>query len=329
MSTININLKIIKHMIYKGLNEVSSMYYNGKEIIEAYLGDKLVYNGFSPVCIHAESQTVLYVKKGTDAYGGGSYKEFTLYFSLDNGITWETMTTANVHNITIPEGKKLLIKGDNPGGFYTFVSERTWFNIVGTCSISGNIMSLLDSNGNIRNGVPNYAFYELFYASTIKDASALVLPAQYLGYCCYEGMFASNSFLEKAPVKLPSVSLPRYCYYRMFKDCIRLTTAPELPATGLDIGCYNCMFQGCRSLTTAPELPATTLATYSYQYMFDGCTNLNYIKCLATDISASNCTDKWVNRVASNGTFVKDANMTDWTTGVGGIPSGWTVQDAE
>ena len=62
--------------------------------------------------------------------------------------------------------------------------------------------------------------------------------------------------------------------------------------------------------------------------MFYNCTRLNYIKCLATDISATNCTQGWVSGVASTGTFVKNPNMTSWTTGVDGIPSGWTVQDA-
>ena len=85
------------------------------------------------------------------------------------------------------------------------------------------------------------------------------------------------------------------------------------------------MFKGCTSLTTAPELPATTLTTYCYQWMFQLCTNLNYIKCLATDISASNCTTGWVNNVASTGTFVKAASMSSWTTGTNGIPEGWTV----
>jgi hypothetical protein len=62
--------------------------------------------------------------------------------------------------------------------------------------------------------------------------------------------------------------------------------------------------------------------------MFNGCTNLNQIKCLATDKSANSCTSGWVYGVSSTGTFVKHPNMT-WTTGVSGIPSGWTVVDAE
>jgi hypothetical protein len=115
----------------------------------------------------------------------------------------------------------------------------------------------------------------------------------------------------------------------MFNGCTSLTTAPELHATTLAENCYQYMFQGCTSLTTAPSLPATTLVTYCYYSMFRGCTSLNSIKCLATDISASRCTSDWVNGVAGSGTFTKAESMSSWTTGINGIPSGWTVQDYE
>ena len=88
------------------------------------------------------------------------------------------------------------------------------------------------------------------------------------------------------------------------------------------------MFNDCTSLTTAPELPATTLANQCYKYMFYKCSNLNYVKCLATDISATECTSAWLADVSSSGAFIKDANMTNWTSGSNGIPSGWTVQNA-
>ena len=117
-----------------------------------------------------------------------------------------------------------------------------------------------------------------------------------------------------------------YTFYRLFTNT-NLLSAENLilPATTLASGCYNNMFRDCTSLTTAPELPATKLADRCYQYMFSGCRSLNYIKCLATNISATNCTSNWVRGVASTGTFVKAASMTSWTTGVNGIPEGWTV----
>ena len=101
-----------------------------------------------------------------------------------------------------------------------------------------------------------------------------------------------------------------------------------LPATTLSEACYVNMFNNCYSATTAPELPAKTLVTRCYQNMFNNCESLNYIKMLATDISATNCLNSWVSFVAPSGTFVKDASMTTLPTGTSGIPSGWTVQDA-
>ena len=200
----------------------------------------------------------------------------------------------------------------------------------------------------------SYCYQEMFLDCT-SLTTAPALPATTLAGYCYQSMFLGCTSLTTAPV-LPATILENSCYSNMFKGCTLLTTAPELPATTLAENCYNCMFrdctslttvpsalpstnmwrncyygmfQNCTSLTTAPELPATTsLNRYCYQAMFMGCTSLNYIKCLATDISATNCTQGWVSGVASTGTFVKNPNMTSWTTGVDGIPSGWTVQDA-
>jgi hypothetical protein len=59
--------------------------------------------------------------------------------------------------------------------------------------------------------------------------------------------------------------------------------------------------------------------------MFEGCTKLSYVKCLATDISATDCTYNWLYNVASSGTFIKAAN-TDWSRNSSGIPDGWTVR---
>ena len=168
-------------------------------------------------------------------------------------------------------------------------------------------------------------YYGMF--SGCRLTTAPVLPATALTESCYQGMFKNCTSLTTAPA-LPATTLARLCYGAMFSGCTSLTTASALPATTLANQCYGGMFQGCTSLVTAPELPAETLANNCYMTMFNGCTNLNYIKCLATDISATTTTTDWVKGVASTGTFIKAASMSDWTTGNSGIPSGWTVQDA-
>lgn len=166
--------------------------------------------------------------------------------------------------------------------------------------------------------------YRDMFQNCISLTTAPALPATTLAPICYNSMFNGCKSLTQAPA-LPANSLVRDCYKYMFAGCTSLTEAPELPATTLAQDCYNSMFDSCTSLVNAPELPAEILYSGCYSYMFYGCTKLKYIKCLATDISATNCTKNWVDGVAATGTFVKSLNMSEWTTGINGIPTGWTV----
>ena len=173
----------------------------------------------------------------------------------------------------------------------------------------------------------NNCYLSMFEGCT-SLTTAPALPATTLADACYNIMFYGCTSLTTAP-ELPATTLANYCYSSMFIGCTSLTTAPSvLPSTTLEIMCYKSMFEGCSSLTNAPALPATTLNFMCYSNMFRNCTKINYIKCLATDISAPSCTSNWVSGVASTGTFVKNPNMASWTEGTSGIPTGWTVIDA-
>ena len=151
------------------------------------------------------------------------------------------------------------------------------------------------------------------------------LPVTILAEDCYSDMFHSCVNLTEVP-ELPATTLAKGCYWGMFCDCTSLTTAPELPATTLAEHCYEFMFNSCVNLTEAPELFAMTLVDYCYSDMFGCCTNLNYIKMLATDISASGCLSNWVEGVSNAGVFVK-AQGAEIPSGTSGIPSGWTVEN--
>lgn len=201
--------------------------------------------------------------------------------------------------------------------------------------------------------VPIDGYFEMFINCTSMTAAPEIPATNLSGWSC-QRMFMGCSSLIKAPSVLYANYVSEESYLEMFKGCTSLATAPEIMATEVGKkGCqgmfYQCsnltnvhdlsvttfydwqgcwyMFEDCTSLTTAPTLPAVTLGSDCYDSMFKGCTSLNYIKCLATDISATNCTGNWVSGVAATGTFVKDANTT-WPTGNNGIPNGWTVQDA-
>ena len=168
-------------------------------------------------------------------------------------------------------------------------------------------------------------YYQMFQSCT-SLTTAPELPATTLAEGCYSYMFWNCDGLTAAP-ELPATTLAKKCYQGIFRDCNGLTTAPELPAITLAPYCYYAMFHGCDGLTTAPELPATTLAEGCYLSMFLNCKKLDNITMLATDISAPDCLGEWVDGVASTGTFTKAAAMTSLTTGVSGIPEGWTVEN--
>ena len=180
--------------------------------------------------------------------------------------------------------------------------------------------------------IPGYAYYSMFRnCSSLTKAPELPATTIVVGNDTnqYSRMFAGCTSLTEAP-ELPALTIPSSGYSYMFSGCTKLVIGPNLPATNF-IGNgqhYAYMFAKDSKLeTVALALPAETLKTSGYTGMFSGCTKLNRIKCLATDISASNCTTGWVSGVAATGTFIKDASMTGWTSGANGIPTGWTVKN--
>lgn len=263
----------------------------------------------------------------------------SISYSLDNGETWiDTAIDNTDQTITTPTvnaGGKVLWKGV---GIQTGKSATAHcrFSSTNDFNIRGNIMSLLygdDFQDKLSFPTDStYTFYRLFYYSGTYDnnligAENLILPATTLTSYCYYGMFAGSKSLTTAP-KLPATMLATGCYEQMFSHCSSLTIAPALPATTLKSKCYNRMFNGCTALTSAPELPATTLARNCYSYMFQNCSNLNYIKAMFTTTPSTTYSENWVNGVAATGTFVKNSAATWTTTGVNGVPTGWTVQTA-
>lgn len=176
-----------------------------------------------------------------------------------------------------------------------------------SCKAYGNVLSLTSgdnyesSTSIIASGLCNS--FDFF--SGLTDASNLVFPATSLNQDCYRGMF---------------------------NGCINMVTGPKiLPATTLATRCYRSMFQGCNKLLRGPDLPATTLVNGCYYNMFGDARILNYVKCLASNISATESHTQWMLNVqTASGTFVKNPNISTstWGSGISGIPSNWTVEDA-
>ena len=140
------------------------------------------------------------------------------------------------------------------------------------------------------------------------------------------------SLLDETGYATATTLSSNYVFWALFSGNTALTDASGLllPATTLTQYCYEVMFSGCSSLTAAPELPATTLVKGCYERMFKGCASLTSVKCLATSgIDTNSSTYNWLDGVSATGTFTKAASATTWPTSSSGIPSGWTVVNAE
>jgi len=281
-------------MIKLGSSDIT-LKVGSNDVSAAYLGNTLVYSGGTPTHDYSQDYlTFTALENGTFKFSGN-----TVSYSLNSGETW-TNLSSNKNSPTVNQGDKILWKAALTPSSSKGIGR---FSSTGQFAVEGNAMSLVNGDNFIgATTISNYQFKNLFSGCT--------------------SVISAENFI------LPATTLYGQCYDTMFGGCTSLTSAPALPATTLAYSCYSGMFRGCTSLRTAPELPATSAAdNFCYQSMFNGCTNLNYIKCLATDISGISTTENWVRGVAASGTFVKDANMTGWPTGANGIPTNWTVVD--
>lgn len=270
--------------------------------------------------------TLVFEGAGTLEWDGdetvGNYGT-TLYYSKNKGA-WTALTN---NGLSVSAGDSVRLKCTIPdsvapsNGIGSLTSTATHI----AC---GNIMSLLYGDDFVDKTIVGGAFTMLFSSSSgLRSAENLILPAS-IAERCYIYMFTGCTNLETPPV-LPATEVAPSCYASMFYDCTSLATAPALLATTLANSCYLQMFYDCTSLTTAPVLPATALVRYCYEAMFYGCTSLNYIKAMFTTTPGTSYTKNWVKYVAASGTFVKNSAATWTTTGVNGVPSGWTVQTAD
>ena len=253
-------------------------------------------------------------------------KRYTFYHLFDN-----CRYLTNVKNLSLPA--TTLVDNCYSNMFYNCTSLINAPELPATTLTESCYGNMFEGCTSLINApeLPATTLAFNCYTNMFVNCTSLInapeLPATTLAYGCYQHMFYYCTSLINAP-ELPATTLSTSCYSHMFYNCTSLINAPELPATTLANNCYTSMFYGCTSLINAPELPATTLVNNCYQEMFFICPKLNYIKMLATDISAYRCLYMWMTSVSSTGTFVKHPNMTSLPTGDSGIPEGWTVQDA-
>lgn len=242
--------------------------------------------------------------------GGGGEPKY-LSYSI-NGGSWNTIYSSTAGTqINVEAGDEVRVKANGIEGSViadrrsSFKGSTSYFNL------RGNIASMVDENNyqNLTVIEKNKSrLWYLFQGTNVVDASNLILPF---------------TVFRKSEV-----------YYSLFAGCKKLISAPEIPAAVFEsdqsqtASIYGYMFQNCTSLTRAPKLPTRTLCNYCYYNMFNGCTSLNYVECLADTTTGVNSFQNWLQGVSPTGTFAKHPDAT-WSSGVNGIPEGWTVEDAQ
>jgi len=228
-----------------------------------------------------------------------------VYYSTDNGSTWNLVTIASPTVATtepialLNEGDKIMLKGGPNLISYnaTGKSQSQFISIKSTGSIvaQGNVSSLYKditvANWYDDKTMADYGCYGLFKNSEyLTSAQNLILPATTLSRGCYKQMFFGCSALTSTP-QLPAMEVPYDGYAEMFSRCTSLTTAPNLPATSVDFGSYGGMFTNCYVLVNniPTVLPATTLDEKCYWYMFENCRSITTAPELPATTLAVDC----------------------------------------
>lgn len=164
-------------------------------------------------------------------------------YSIDNGITWTKVNNQDNQyvSITTPsvsKTTKVLWRGENKalssGTTYNDSTNGSYMTTIKcmdsstlmSCSFDaeGNIMSLLyGSDFKNKTTFPTdsvYTFAGLFYKSTIKDCSNLIMPATTMVSDCYNDMFRQSQVVIPPVLSAPTVG--NTCYKRMFHTCTRI-----------------------------------------------------------------------------------------------------------
>lgn len=236
---------------------------------------------------------------------------------------------------TVPKSIPAKKQGqDACNGMFAYTAITTAPTLPATTLSNGCYYSLFEGCSKLVNApaLPATEMKPNCYRSLFYGCTSLVnppkLPATTMATGCYQQLFRNCSKLVNAPA-LPATVLAQNCYQGIFHDCTSLVTAPKLPATTLATNCYQNAFLDCINLVNPPELPAKVLVEGCYRSTFQGCSKLNNITVYADDISATNCTFRWLYNVASEGIFNNYGSATYTVDSPSGIPTGWAENKNE
>lgn len=291
----------------------------------------------------------------------GSAKTITLTAIVGNNVyTYQkenvTFSNGNYYAINV----KMTQKGEYTGVYYPTPLTLECCATDGTASIwvdnyyYGNLYYKVDNGGwkkwpdDINNTLDLTSGQKVSFRGYWSTTQGLVIHCNDDCYIYGNIMSLLSEYYYAWMTTLPYDNT----FKELFKDNANITHRNGydlvLPATTLGFQCYSSMFYGCTNLQQAPELPASTIPEKAYSLMFFNCSSLKYIKCLANNTTANECTYNWLYNVAESGTFVVNSSLyydqshptttivkvsdseegaTVWGRSDSGIPSGWTVSD--
>lgn len=347
--------------------DISAAYVGSTGVDKLYLGNEAIWESTPPgpvpyeelyLTIHALDQASL---RSNTAYTGGS-----VYYRTKGSNNWQTLSPGTTISMSADDeielkgqsGATALFSGGTQSGHYevygnvmslihgdNFVGQTTipsglvdcFYSTFRECQSLVSIKNMVMPATTLSRGCYRSMFNKCRYLSELPDVfipSGATLSSGCCRYTFEELGASASTHVNVSAGFLPPTNLATRCYESMFNNA-NISSAPELPATTLAERCYISMFRGCTSITTAPVLPAQTMDrnwSSCYSNMFQGCTSLSTITCLLTygggqGTAYNYYTSSWVSNVAATGTFYKAPSATGWTTGIDGIPVGWTVQN--
>ena len=248
--------------------------------------------------------TYVYQKSGVN-FNPGSY--YTVNVTMKSAMLSEPLTLEAVGDNT-----QITFTNYSGGNIEYRINDGSWTSTTNFSEDNLSAGTKISFRGNNNSYYPS------------SDASSIACSKPCYAYGNIMSLVNATNFATTTSLTAENT------FHSLFQGNTNIINHPSkdllLPATTLTTSCYHTMFSGCTGLTRAPVLPAPTLVSTCYNAMFSGCSSLAYIKCLAIDINATNCTQDWVEGVSGSGTFVRASATTDWTTSsVSGIPSGWSV----
>lgn len=187
--------------------------------------------------------------------------------------------------------------------------------------VYGNIASLI----GYTNTLPQNAFVICFYYCQFTDCSGLIIPWNTIPQWGMRWMFYGCTQIHDIPF-LPATTVNREAYHQLFRQCnglVNVDLTQKMCCRNAVERTFQNMFFSCTGLQSI-KVPANINYTGGYHWnrTFFSCSALSDVTCLDTNPDSKY--DNWLYGTASSGTFTKAAGA-NWSSGVSGIPEGWTV----